>query len=207
LPFNLAGFVLTTIFSFSGSSINQISSRRPLIAPKLRTINSNDRLSSSDSNGSIKKNLIDKSTMTIAEKNTAINLYATWNKSTTLSKNFNSHNENLHRNAMINSNEKFCTESLLKQKMCSSKKYNHTSLPLDHSKFPLLQKPRVYTYDDRNLSNQQQNILSSSSTSSTLSLKDKNIREVGETRYYQISIRILFLFFFVLKILFNSRWM
>jgi len=121
--------------------------------------------------------------MTLTEKDSKTNLYDTWNKSTRISSNnYNSYNENLHRNTMVNSNEKFCTESLLKQKMCSSKKYNHTSLPADHSKFSSLQKPRVYTYDDRNLSNQQQNILSSSSGSSMLSFKDKNIKEVGETR-------------------------
>jgi hypothetical protein len=68
------------IVFFSGSSSNQNSLRRPLIAPKLRTINSNEQLSSSDSNGSIRKNLIDKSTMTMAEKNAKINRYATWNK-------------------------------------------------------------------------------------------------------------------------------
>jgi hypothetical protein len=50
------------------------------MAPKLRTINSIERLSSSDSNGSIRKNFLDKSTMTMAEKKTAANLYATWNK-------------------------------------------------------------------------------------------------------------------------------
>ena len=52
---------------------NRIPSRRPLIAPKLRTINTNERLSSSDSGGSLqhnmKKNSIDKSTMTMTDKN------------------------------------------------------------------------------------------------------------------------------------------
>jgi hypothetical protein len=86
----------------------------------------------------------------------------------------------------VDSNEKIHTESLLKQKMCSSKKYNHTSLrgtfPSDPANSQSLQKPRVYTYDDRNLPIQQENILSSSSESSTLSTKDKTIKEVGETR-------------------------
>jgi hypothetical protein len=147
--------------------------------------------------------------MTSTENDPKTNLYDTWNKSTTISSNnYSSHNENLHRNTMVNSNDKFCTESLLKQKMCSSKKYNHTSVPSDHSKFSSLQKPRVYTYDDRNFSNQQQNILSSSSGSSMLSFKDKNIKEIGEIKYIKIFIRILFLTFFsYLKILFNSRWM
>jgi hypothetical protein len=107
---------------------------------------------------------------------------------------------------LINSNEKLRTDSLLKQKMCSSKKHNHTpmnvALPSENLRsqsfsiatninrhhyqngdFPL-QKPRVYTHDDRNfLGQHQQNILSSSSASSTLSVKDKNVKEVGETRY------------------------
>jgi hypothetical protein len=113
----------------------------------------------------------------------------------------------------MNSNEKLRTDSLLKQKMCSSKKHNHipmsTVLPSEtlrsqsfcttattnsnhqssthrhhyqNGEFPL-QKPRVYTHDDRSFVGQhQQNILSSSSASSTLSVKDKNIKEVGETR-------------------------
>jgi hypothetical protein len=110
----------------------------------------------------------------------------------------------------VNSNEKLRTESLLKQKMCSSKKHNHTAtnFPTENSRsqsfsttaanlnhqpstnrqhyqngdFPL-QKPRVYTHDDRPYGVQHQNILSSSSASSTLSVKDKSIKEVGETRY------------------------
>jgi hypothetical protein len=115
----------------------------------------------------------------------------------------------------VNTNEKLRTDSLLKQKMCSSKKHNHipvnaafqseslrsqsfsTATPnLNHQpsinrqhyqngEFPL-QKPRVYTHDDRSFvgqQQQQQNILSSSSASSTLSVKDKHIKEVGETRY------------------------
>jgi hypothetical protein len=79
------------IFSFSGSSsnsmngkTNRIPSRRPLIAPKLRTINTNEKLSSSDSGGSlqynIKKNSNDKSTMTITDNNLSRNGYATWNR-------------------------------------------------------------------------------------------------------------------------------
>lgn len=142
-------------------SVSSNPSRRPLIAPKLRTIYSTDRLSSSDSNGSIRKTFLNKSTMTPAEKDASVNLYATWNKSTA------SRSNNFHFY-----DEKVDAESLLKQKMCSSKKYNHTSLPSNHS----IQKPRVFTYDE------QQNILSSSSGSSTLSFKDKNIAEVGETR-------------------------
>lgn len=152
--------------------------RRPIIPPKLRTIHSNEQLSSSDSSGSIKKNLIDKSTMTITDKNELINLYATLNKPNIPSRPIIS-----TKNLNDCNNEKYCTESLLKQKMCSSKKYNHTSLPVDHTKFLSLQKPRVYTYDDRNLINQQQNILTSSSGSSTFSFKEKNIKEMGETRY------------------------
>lgn len=77
----------------------------------------------------------------------------------------------------MNSNDKFCTESLLKQKMCSSKKHNHTEPT------PTLQKPRVYTYDDQHFLIQQQNILSSSSDSSTQSLKEKSIKEVGDDGY------------------------
>jgi hypothetical protein len=63
---------------------NRIPSRRPLIAPKLRAINTNERLSSSDSGGSIqhnmKKNATDKSTMTMTDNNLPRNGYATWNK-------------------------------------------------------------------------------------------------------------------------------
>jgi hypothetical protein len=113
---------------------------------------------------------------------------------------------------LINSNDKLRTDSLLKQKMCSSKKHSHTPMNIampsenlrsesfstttninhqpstnrhhyQNGDFPL-QKPRVYTHDDRSFVGQhQQNILSSSSASSTLSVKDKNIKEVGETRY------------------------
>jgi hypothetical protein len=124
--------------------------------------------------------------------------------------------DTVRRNEQISSsnlNDKLRTESLLKQKMCSSKKYNHTPtgtvLPSDslrsqsfsttatinanqqpstnryhyqNGEFPL-QKPRVYTHDDRPYGVQHQNILSSSSASSTLSVKDKSIKEVGETRY------------------------
>jgi hypothetical protein len=121
--------------------------------------------------------------------------------------------ESLHRNKqipLINSNEKFCTESLLKQKMCSSKKHNHTSS--DHSKSQLfstssLQKPRVYTYDDRHFPIQQQNIVSSSSGSSILSLKDKHLKEVGETRYIKDFLLSFFFHIFFLKFIFNPRWM
>jgi hypothetical protein len=124
------------------------------------------------------------------------------------------HNEQIP--SVVNSNEKLRTDSLLKQKMCSSKKHNHipvnaafqseslrsqsfstTISNLNHQpsinrhhyqngEYPL-QKPRVYTHDDRSFvgqqQQQQQNILSSSSASSTLSVKDKHIKEVGETRY------------------------
>jgi len=124
--------------------------------------------------------------------------------------------DTVRRNEQIpsmNSNDKLRTATLLKQKMCSSKKYNHIpvngTLPseslrsqsfsstatanLNHQPsvnrhhyqngdFPL-QKPRVYTHDDRSyVGQQQQYILSSSSTSSTLSVKDKNIKETAETR-------------------------
>ena len=107
----------------------------------------------------------------------------------------------------MDSNDKLRTDSLLKQKMCSSKKHSHTpmnaTLPSEsalrsqsfslatnlnrhhyqNGDFPL-QKPRVYTHDDRTfLGQHQQNILSSSSASSTLSVKDKSVKEVGETRY------------------------
>ncbi|CAF4646653.1 unnamed protein product [Rotaria sp. Silwood1] len=229
--------------------INRISSRRPLIAPKLRTVHTNDRLSSSDSGGSIqhnmRKNSTDKSTMTMREKNIPVNGYATWNRpsSSTSSRptilpsysngmDVYSNNidpsyrimrctsmDTVRRNEqtpLMNSNEKLRTESLLKQKMCSSKKHNHTSIasvfPSENSKsqsfstttnlnqqpstnrhlyqnseFPL-QKPRVYTHDDRSFigHQQQQTILSSSSASSTLSVKDKNIKEVGEIRSYSV---------------------
>ena len=196
---------------FSSTSTNCNSSRRPLIAPKLRTINSNEQLSSSDSSGSIRKTLLDKSTMTITEKTPTSDFYSTWNKSTrtypifSSSNNSDSYNENIFHDRNITSNEKIFNESLLKQKMCSSKKYNHTSLPLDRSKYSSLQKPRVYTYDDP-----KQNIIKSSSESSTLSFKDKNLNEIGQTKYCQIFILISVIVFFkyiFLKILFNSRWM
>jgi hypothetical protein len=150
--------------------------RRTLIAPKLRTIYANDLISSSDSNGSIRKTLLNKSTMTTAEKDANVNRYETWNnnnKSPVSCPMISTNNFNIYND------DKFHTESLLKQKMCSSKKYNHTTLPSsNHS----IEKPKVFTYDDRNLLNQQQNILSSSSGSSTFSFKDKNIKEAGETR-------------------------
>ncbi|CAF0891258.1 unnamed protein product [Adineta steineri] len=202
------------IFSTNSLQINESSPnpnliRRPLIAPKLRTINSIEQLSSSDSNGSIRKKLLDKSTMTYTEKNPSINHYATWNKPpvsrpTILPKNIESlrrisieNNYHNKSNPLVNSNERFCTESLLKQKMCSSKKHNHTSInpsyPTDYTKSQIyptlsLQKPRVFTYDDQNYSKQQSNIhsASSGSSSSTLSLKDKNPKEVGETSSYSI---------------------
>jgi len=172
---------------------DRILSQRPSFVTKLRTINSNEQLSSSDSNGSIRKNIIDRSTMIIDEKNSPINLYASWTKSATV-RPVNDHNNNnidsIHCNKSI-PYEKFCTESLLKQKMCSSKKHNHTSvntIPLKSQLFSTntLQKPRVYTNDDQNLPIQQQNILSSSSRSPTLSLKNKNIKEAGETKSYSI---------------------
>ncbi|CAF0716683.1 unnamed protein product [Adineta steineri] len=231
---------------------NRIPSRRPLIAPKLRTINPNERLSSSDSGGSIQHNMgkhsTDKSTMTYIEKNLPMNGYATWNRPvsssssrhTALPSCSNSHNSHSNNNDLsnriirctsmdtvrrneqlssINSNEKLRTESLLKQKMCSSKKHNHTSsgtlgslesarsqsfsttahninhqLSTNRNHYQngeyAIQKPRVYTHDDRSFLGQQQqqqlsqNILSSSSTSSTLSVKDKSIKEIDETRIY-----------------------
>lgn len=113
---------------------------------------------------------------------------------------------------LMNTNEKLRTDSLLKQKMCSSKKHSHiptnmtmpgeslrsqsfsTMTNVNHQ--PILdrhhyqngdfsiQKPRVYTHDDRSFLGQHQpNLLSSSSASSTLSVKDKGPKEVGETRY------------------------
>jgi hypothetical protein len=63
---------------------NRVPQRRPLIAPKLRAINTNERLSSSDSGGSLQHNMKktsnDKATMTITEDNLPRNGYATWNR-------------------------------------------------------------------------------------------------------------------------------
>jgi hypothetical protein len=63
---------------------SRVPSRRPLIAPKLRATNGNERLSSSDSGGSLqhhmKRNLNDKSTMTLTDNNIPRNGYATWNR-------------------------------------------------------------------------------------------------------------------------------
>jgi hypothetical protein len=77
-------------FFHSGSSsnstngkTNRIPSRRPLIAPKLRAININERLSSSDSGGSLqhmKKHSNDKSTMTMTDNHVPRNGYGTWNR-------------------------------------------------------------------------------------------------------------------------------
>ncbi len=130
--------------------------------------------------------------MTMAEKNAAINLYATWNKSTlSRAEKVQSHYENLYRNTPLNSNnEKYSSDSLLKEKMCLSKKYNH---PSDQSTFPLLQKPRVYTYDDRARSNQQPNIPTSSSGSSSLSWKDRTLKE---TKYSKSFFDSLLSFFY-----------
>jgi hypothetical protein len=83
---------MSLVSLFSGLSINGVDertnrapSRRPLIAPKLRTIgNITDRLSSSDSGASIphtvRNNGTDKSTTTSNEKQVPINGYATWNR-------------------------------------------------------------------------------------------------------------------------------
>jgi len=84
----LNAFALCSFRSLSSNSINgmphRIPSRRPLIAPKLRAINANERLSSSDSGGSLQHNMrnnaSDKSTMTMTDNNTSRNGYATWNK-------------------------------------------------------------------------------------------------------------------------------
>lgn len=98
------------------------------------------------------------------------------------------------------SNGNDLTENLLKQKMSSSKKHQHTmenprsqsfsSSPqtttmttnrfVQNGENPL-QKPRVYTYEDRSYLHQQ-NLLSSSSTSSSLSVKDKSMKEMHDTR-------------------------
>lgn len=157
------------------------SSRRPLIAPKLRnSTNQQDRLSSSDSGTSL-PNQNGKSSQ---------NVYATWNKPMT--------NRPTVLPAYSNGND--LTENLLKQKMSSSKKHQHTmdnprsqsfsSSPqtttmttnrfVQNGENPL-QKPRVYTYEDRSFLHQQ-NLLSSSSTSSSLSVKDKSMKEMHDTR-------------------------
>ncbi|CAF3701534.1 unnamed protein product [Rotaria socialis] len=251
-----APFVRAQIRDTNESSLNsingktdRISSRRPLIAPKLRTIQTNERLSSSDSGGSvqnhIRRNSNEKATMTIIEKGLPVNGYASWNRPSSSSSSrptilpsysngIDSYSNNIDSSYRIirctsmdtvrrneqtpsmNSNDKLHAESLLKQKMCSSKKHNHTSATAafpseslksqsfsttaafnhqpstnrhqyQNSEFPL-QKPRVYTPDDKSFigQQQQQNILSSSSTSSTLSVKDKSIKEVGETRLYSL---------------------
>lgn len=83
--FFLHGFVSFFSGSLPTSTASRGPSRRPLIAPKLRAMNINDRLSSSDSGGSVqhhlRKNSTDKSTMTQAERNAPTNGYATWNRS------------------------------------------------------------------------------------------------------------------------------
>ncbi|CAF1638465.1 unnamed protein product, partial [Adineta ricciae] len=220
---------------------NRIPSRRPLIAPKLRTANPNERLSSSDSGGSlqhnINKNPTHKSTIT------PMNGYATWNRPlsssssrpTILPSPSNGHHSHMNsldpsnritrctsmdtvrRNEQIqsiNPHEKLRAELSLKQKMSTNKKPNQTSLgnsiPRENSRSELypqiipnvyyessndrhhyqtgdfsLQKPRVYTHDDPTLLMQQQlNAHSSSSTSSSLSVKDKSIKEINEARSY-----------------------
>ncbi|CAF4215533.1 unnamed protein product, partial [Rotaria sp. Silwood2] len=202
-------FISTSSLKANELSSNQISSRQSLIPPKFSAINSNHRINLNDINGSIRKNSIDKATMT--DKNSTVNLYATWNRSTTpcpkiLSNNHmnnidsirNTSIENGSHNTqipLVNSDEKFSTESLLKQKMCSSKKHHHklnsSTFSSDHPKSQYLptsslQKPRVYTHEDQILVNQQQTMLSSSSGSSIMSLKDKTVKEVGETRSYSI---------------------
>ncbi|CAF1119374.1 unnamed protein product [Rotaria sordida] len=203
-------FISTDSLKTNEISSNQILSRRTLIPSKFSTINSNERINLNDNNnGSMRKKLIDKSTMT--DKNSTVK-YTSWNKSTTscpkiVPNNHNNNNidsihntliENGYHNkqiSLVNSNEKFSTESLLKQKMCSSKKHHHklysNTFSSDHSisqylSTSSLQKPRVYTHDERNLLNQQQGMLSSSSGSSIISVKDKTIKEVGETRSYSI---------------------
>lgn len=125
-----------SMFSNRNSAIFEFPTKQSTI----RSLNFNDRLSTSDSNGSLRKDLLNKST-----NNRSI---------------YSSDIGNLHKKI---------SDNLLKQKLSSS-----------------LQKPRVYMYDDRNLVNSQTTIVSSSSTSSTQSFKEKNVREVGETRSYSI---------------------
>ncbi|CAF4682346.1 unnamed protein product [Rotaria sp. Silwood1] len=190
-------------------STNSFKAKQSFIPSKYSTINFNERINLNNNDGSIRKNSNDKSTMT--DKNSTVNLYATWNRSTTpcpkilsnnqLNKVDSTHNISVENGChikqipSINSDEKFATEALLKQKMCSSKKHRHklnsSTFSSDDSKSPYfstssLQKPRVYTPDNRILLNQPQTIHSSSSGSSTLSFKDKTIKEVGETRSYSI---------------------
>ena len=255
---------------------DRMPSRRPLLAPKLRAMTTNDRLSSSDSGGSIQHNLkqnsTDKSTMTSLEKNISLNGYGTWNRyervppsrvfrrthadclsflrpvsasssrATILPTYTNGfdpyvdHNDPSYRIMrctsmdavrgqeqipLIHFNEKLRAESLLKQKMCSSKKHSHTPTGNGHAsessrsqsfstngsnsthstRHPSqngemsLQKPRVYTHDDRAFVPQPlHNLLSSSSASSTLSVKDKSIKEVPEPRYALVIIADLSLY-------------
>lgn len=52
---------------------------------------------------------------------------------------------------------------------------SNTSIQMKNQAEKPLEKPRVFVYDHRNL-------LSSSSTSSTLSLKEKTLKEVGQTQ-------------------------
>ncbi|CAF3453676.1 unnamed protein product [Rotaria sp. Silwood1] len=202
-------FISTNSFKANQLSSNQISSRQSFIPSKYSTINFNERINLNNNDESTRKNSNDKSTMT--DKNSTVNLYATWNRSTTpcpkilsnnqLNKVDSTHNISVENGChikqipSINSDEKFATEALLKQKMCSSKKHRHklnsSTFSSDDSKSPYfstssLQKPRVYTPDNRILLNQPQTIHSSSSGSSTLSFKDKTIKEVGETRSYSI---------------------
>ncbi|CAF0837227.1 unnamed protein product [Rotaria sp. Silwood1] len=202
-------FISTNSFKANQLSSNQISSRQSFIPSKYSTINFNERINLNNNDESTRKNSNDKSTMT--DKNSTVNLYATWNRSTTpcpkiLSNNQLNKVDSIHNISVengchikqipsINSDEKFATEALLKQKMCSSKKHRHklnsSTFSSDDSKSPYfstssLQKPRVYTPDNRILLNQPQTIHSSSSGSSTLSFKDKTIKEVGETRSYSI---------------------
>lgn len=115
------------------------------------------------------------------------------NNNNTGSRRYTSIESGLHNKHVpfVNINEKFSSESLSKQNICSNKNSDSKSdsiiVPSSPSKSQLtsttsLQKPRVYTRDDQSLLNQQPTILSSSSESSTFSLKDKTIKEVGETR-------------------------
>ena len=92
----------------------------------------------------------------------------------------------------INPNEKFSAESALKSNISSNKNYDdklNNSMPsFDRINSQLLstsslQKPRVYAYDNQNLSIQQENPHLSSSESSRSSLRDKSTKEVGKTRY------------------------
>ncbi|CAF3369678.1 unnamed protein product [Rotaria socialis] len=181
---NESKFISTNSLATYGLSTNQNSSLgRSLISQKIPAINYNEQMNLNNNLRFNRKDSSDKSTMT--DKNSTIDSYATWNR------NCASVENEIHKkhNPSVNFNEKFSSESLSKQIICSSKTQNsqlHSALcSSDHSKSPL-QKPRVYTHHDPISLIQQQTIVSSSSESSASSLKDKTIKEVGETRSYSI---------------------